>query len=488
MTDFTRHSTGIPGLDNVLHGGLITGRNYLIRGRPGTGKTILGLHYLTAGVEAGESALFINLEESTEDVKQNAASMGFDLDGLEFLDLSPDASFFTEEESYDIFAPGEVEGGQMAERIVARVQSVAPDRVFVDPMTQLRHLSPDEYQFRKQAIGFARFLEDQGATALFSSQASVDEGDEDLQFLVDGVIELDRTTTGRSLTVPKFRGSNTEGGIHSLRLTDEGVRVYPRLSPGEHRVEFEQEPISSGVPEMDELLHGGIERGTVTVISGPTGVGKTTTGSQFMKEASGRGERSAIYMFEESEKTFFKRCRSVNIPVDVMADRDILSIKEIDALDLSAAEFAQGVREDVEEGGVDIVMIDGIAGYRMVIEGEQTELLTELQRLCRYLKNMGVTVILIEETANVIGEFEATTSNISYLADNIVFLRHLELEGELRKVIGVLKKRVSDFEHTLREFEITQHGVKVGEPLTNLRGILSGSPEWVTKGGDRDDG
>jgi circadian clock protein KaiC len=217
----------------------------------------------------------------------------------------------------------------------------------------------------------------------------------------------------------------------------------------------------------------------VTIISGPTGVGKTTTGAQFMKEAAGRGERSAIYMFEETERTFLERCASVNIPVAEMRERGTLQVEEIEALDLSPQEFAQQVRTDVEDGGTRIVMIDGINGYSLSIRGDEAALRQQLHSLCRYLKSMGVTVILLDEVSSVIGEFEVTEGRVSYIADNIVFLRHIEMAGELRKVIGVLKKRTSDFQRTLREFEITEHGIRIGDPLTDLRGVLRGTPEWT---------
>lgn len=230
---------------------------------------------------------------------------------------------------------------------------------------------------------------------------------------------------------------------------------------------------------MDELLNGGLERGTVTVLSGPTGVGKTTTGTQFLKEAAGRGERSVIYLFEESKSTFFTRSEAVNIPVERMVEKDTLSVTEVEPLRRSPQEFAHAIRREVEENGTEIVMIDGVAGYQISLQGDEDELIAHLHALNRYLKNMGVTVIMLEEIEAITGEFTATQVGLSYLADNIVFLRHLEYQGELRKVIGVLKMRTSDFERTLREFEITEHGIKVGEPMTEMRGILSGAPEWT---------
>jgi circadian clock protein KaiC len=480
-----RVRTGVPGLDDILSGGLLPARSYIVRGRPGTGKSILGLHFLTAGVSDGETALYINLEETTDEIRHNAASLGFDLDGVDFLDLTPESTEFTEEETYDVFSPDEVEQEPLTAAITGRVRELDPDRVFIDPMTQLRYLAPDQYQFRKQVLSLTRFFGQTGATLLFTSQAHANSPDDDLQFMADGVIELGSAETGRTVAVPKFRGSGTQSGDHTMRIRDTGIDVYPELRPGDHAVDYATETIPSGVPELDEQLNGGIERGTVTIISGPTGVGKTTTGAQFMKEAAGRGERSVIYMFEETERTFLERSAAVNIPVSEMRERGTLGVEEIEALELSPQEFAHRVQTDVESRDASIVMIDGIKGYSLSIRGDETALRRKLHSLCRYLKGMGVTVVLIDEVSSVTGEFQVTEGGISYIADNILFLRHIEMAGELRKVIGVLKKRTSDFQRVLRRFEITEHGIKVGEPLTDVRGILQGTPEWTDGGPDR---
>ncbi len=472
-------STGVDGLDRIVDGGLIRGRGYMVDGPAGIGKTILTLHFLEAGVENDETVLFINLEEDLADLKANAEALGFDVGAMEFLDLSPTADVFTEDRSYEIFSAAEVEGEPLTERITEGVRETEPDRVVVDPLTQLRYVTKDDYQFRKQIVGFLRFLGSHDATVLFTVQATDSLPTDDLQFISDGTIELGRTDTGRGIGVPKFRGSSVQSGDHSLRITDDGLEVYPALEPGDHTAEFVAESVSSGVPEVDELLHGGLERGTISIISGPTGVGKTTLGTQFMKEAAGRGERSVIYLFEETRETFMQRSSMINIPVSEMIEGGSLHVVEVEALERSPQEFATMVRQEVEAEDTRIVMIDGVSGYEMTLRGNESGMTQQLHALGRYLKNMGVTAILIDETTEVVGEFHATNDNISYLADNIVFLRHLEVEGELRKAIGVLKKRTSDFERTLRDFRITSHGVTVGDPLTGMRGILSGSSEVV---------
>lgn len=482
-TDHDRMTTGVPGLDTVLHGGLIPERGYLLRGTPGAGKTILALHFLTA--TSDDTSLFVNLEEDEGDIRRNAETLGFNVDDIQFLDLTPSSDVFIENRSYSVFEPNEVETEPIASEITEQVRSIDPDRVVIDPVTQFRYLAPDEYQFRKQVTGIMQFFEEEGVTVLFTSQATQAVPDDDLQFISHGIIDLEHSELGRSIRVPKFRGSPVADGWHGFRITESGIRVFPKLQPTEHGRDITPETISSGVPEIDELLHGGIERGTVTILSGPTGVGKTTLGAQFMKEAAGRGERSVIYQLEENAKSFLNRCAAVNIPVKEMQERGTLQFVEVEPLSVSASEFAHNVRTEVEENGAKIVMIDGTGGYQLSLVGNKSDLVTELHSLCRYLKNMGVTAILVEEIQSITGDFHATTNNISYIADNIVFLRYLEFQGELRKTIGVLKKRMTDFERTLRQFQITEHGIKVGEPLADLRGILRGTPDIATRSGDR---
>lgn len=474
-TNNGRLSSGIPGFDEILMGGFVPQRSYLLRGLPGTGKTALGMHFLAEGVKNNEKVLFINMGEPTAQVISNAQTMGFDTEGIDFLDLSPDEAFFANMEAYDIFSPAEVERESTTAQITEKILAVKPVRIFLDPITQFRYLSTDEFQFRKQALSFLRFLTDKGATVLFTSEFSDHDPDDDLQFMCDGIINLDFFKEGRSISLSKFRGSGFRFGVHSMRITSSGVKIYPRLRPMVKEREFVQETISSGVPEMDELLHGGIERGTTTIISGPSGVGKTTVGIQFMKEAAGRGERSVVYTFEESEENLINRCESINIPVKSMINTGMLSVVPVEPLRYSPEEFAQLVRNEVDSNGSKIVMIDSSSGYKLSLRGEDP--VSHLHSLAKYMTRMGVTVILINEVENISGDLKITEIGISYLADNIIFLRYFETGGELLKSIGVLKKRLSDFEKTLRELRITQYGIRVGPPLTNIRGILSGTPE-----------
>ena len=476
-----RISTGIAGLDDVLHGGLIPGRAYLLRGGPGSGKTTVGLHFLTAGSAQGEHVLFISVAEPEEQVRHDAETLGLEMRGVTFLDLSPSADFFAQTQTYDIFSPAEVEREPTTRKIVEEIETLRPHRVFLDGMTQFRYLTADPFQFRKEVLSFLRFVVEHGATALFTSEESDSTPDDDLQFMADGVITLHASPEGRTLEVTKFRGSDYLQGPQSMRLGAHGVDVFPRLLPETHKPEFPSGTISSGVPELDCLLHGGLEKGTVTIISGPSGVGKTTLGLQFMMAAAESGEHSLAYMFEESTESVLRRCEAVGIPARGMVERGLLTIAPVEPLELAPDEFTHRVLRETREHSARVVTIDSIAGYELSLKGEDPAI--RLHTLSRCLQNNGVTVLLVNEVDAITGELRTPGGGMSYVADNILFLRYIEMAGSIRKIVGVLKKRLSGFERTMREIEITPQGIRVGAPLTQLRGILQGVPEW--SGGPR---
>lgn len=468
-----RLSSGIEGLDEILHGGFLPSRSYLLSGAPGSGKTTIGWHFLAEAIRAGERALFITFGETETELRANAARSGFDVADVTFLDLSPSASIFTQADSYDVFHASEVEREPTVRRIVDVIERIAPQRVFVDSMSHLRYLSTDHTQYRRQTLAFMRYLAATGAAVLVTSESSATQPDDDLRYLVDGVIEIGNSARSRTISVPKFRGSGASPGEHSLVLTANGARVFPRLIPEAHRQAYPEEQLTSGIPRIDEMLQGGIERGTIALITGPSGVGKTSLAVQFMKEAASRGERTAIYTFDERRETLLRRAEMTSTPVREMVANGALSVTEVEALRYGPDEFANLVRRDIETFGSTMVMIDSVSGYRLSVSGD--ELPARLHALCKYLQNVGVTTILVNELQEI-DSFRITDTNISYLADTVIYLRYLEdartTFARLDRGVGILKKRLSDFDKRLFQYAITSEGVIVGEPLPSLGGIL----------------
>lgn len=471
----TAIQSGISGLDDLLHGGFVAGRMYLVHGKPGTGKSLLGMHFLEAGLENDETVLFIHGEESRAEILANGAEVDIDITGAEFLDLGPDSDFFTEDDTYDLVHPSDIEQERYSQDIHDAIREIDPTRVVVDPITQLRYVEANDYQFRKRLLSFMRFLKQREITVVVTATPSSDQKyDTEIRSLSDGIVEVTRGTGGRRIKVAKHRARGQMEGDHGMEIRDTGIDVFPDLVPEQYERSFDLRRVQSGIPELDDLLGGGFERETVTFISGPTGAGKTTTGTQFLAQAADDGIRSTVYLFEENIETFVHRSKSIGIPIDKLREEGILSVTEVEPLTLSSEEFAHMVERDVDERGSEIVMIDGIDGYTMSIQGEERSLVRKLHALTRLLKNRGITVLVTNEIPEITGISTATSTSLSYVADSIMFVSYVELNGNLRKVVGVLKKRTGGFEHTLREFEIRPDGIHVGEPLSGLHGILQG--------------
>jgi len=449
---------------------------YLVSGPPGSGKTTIGAHYLKEGLATDETVLFIHGEESATEIIENAAQFDIDITDAEFLDLGPDSDFFTENLSYDLIEAGEVDGQRYTQAIHDAIKEIGPSRVVLDPITQLRYIEPSEHQYRKRLLSFIRFLKERDITVVATeTMHDSKRGDAEIRSLSDGVIELTRTDNGRRIEVIKNRGVGQISRDHGLEVRSAGIEVFPRVRPEPNDSEFDPRPLRSGVTKIDTLMHGGLERGTVTFISGPPGVGKTTTAGLYLTQAASNEIPAVIYLFEERLQTFVHRCRSIGVPVDEMRANGTLSIEVIEPLSLSAEEFAHMVRHEVEQEGAEVVMIDGFGGYASAIQGQREELKRKLHALTRYLVNREVSVLVTDSVHQITGISSATSANLSPIADNIVFLSYVEEYGSLEKVIGVLKKRAGGFEHSLRRFEITGDGIQVGEPMTDRTGILQGS-------------
>lgn len=479
-----RITTGIPGVDEILNGGLIPQRSYLLIGSAGSGKTVFSAQWLREGRRRGERLLFITLTEPADEIVRNMASFGWEMDGIELLDLTPTGDAEANGEEYQVFSPEEVEQVAVWQAIYGAVKEKRPQRLVIDSVTQLRYLSTDEYQFRKKILGLVSFLGRSGCTSLLSFETSEFERQTAVALAVDGLIRLraevspSRVIELRSIQIEKFRGSDFISGLHPMRIMADGIRVFPhRIEPigGDYPT---VELLSSGSPEMDELLGGGIESGTTTIISGPSGVGKTTMGVTFLASAIARGKRAVLFTFEEAVESVMIRSRAVGMPLDDVLRAGTLKIVRLNPMEQYPDEFLGKVRTAIEQEGFELVMIDSLRGYQLEMEQFGTPL-DHIRNLVHYLNRHRVTTFLINEMEFITGNLRITEMSVSHLADNILLLRYAEYAGQVIKVIACIKKRIGNFQPDIRALHITSQGMEVGEKLENLRGVLTGVPEYT---------
>lgn len=486
-----RITTGVKGMDEILHGGLSEQGSYLLVGSAGTGKTVFSLQWLLEGQRCGEKTLYITLAEPAEKIEQNVAGFGWTLEGVDLVDLTLSSKRETATiGEYHIFPPSEVENVPVWEGIYEAVQEKQPQRVVVDSLTQLRYLSTDEYQFRKQLLALVTFLDRQGCTSVLAFEPTELEREASVALAVDGIIRLrmqvspNRVIGLRSIQVEKFRGSDFMSGLHPLRITSDGVTVFPHRIEAMGRTNPGQEMLSSGNGELDELLEGGIESGTTTLITGPAGVGKSTLAMKFLMEAVKKGKCGILYAFEESVDSIIFRCRNISMDIAPLLEEGRLEIIHLNSMQLYPEEFLGILRENVEEKCT-VVAIDSLRGYTLAMEEFGTPV-AHLHNVVSYLNTRGVTTLLINEVEYITGDLRATELGVSHLADNILLMRYAEHESQVIKVIGCLKKRLGDFQPELRVLRITREGLKVSEKLTFLRGILTGVPSYEPNGRARE--
>ncbi|HEX8748265.1 MAG TPA: ATPase domain-containing protein [Pyrinomonadaceae bacterium] len=479
-----RMPTGIPGLDEIVHGGLITQNSYLIVGGAGTGKTILSFQWLLEGKRRGESALYITLAEPGGKIERNVRSFGWQLEGIRLVDLTPTlAEAKTPEAEYHVFHPSEVERTPVWQGIYNAVEEHKPVRLVIDSITQLRYLSTDEYQFRKQMLALVAFLDSCGCTSFLVFEPTELEKETSVALAVDGIVRLHREISPgriiglRSIEVEKLRGSDFMSGLHQMRIRGEGVRIFP------HRIEMPSEfkpgqtLLATGIRHLDELLGGGLESGTTTIITGPAGAGKSTLGMKLLSQSVTAGFPAVLYAFEESIQSIVTRCEGVGMPARRMLESGALNIVRVNPMEMYPDEFLGLIRRAVEEDGCRIVMIDSLRGYELAME-EFGTMVANISNMVTYLNGKGVTTLLINEVENITGDLRATEFAVSYVADNIILLRYAEYDSQVIKIIACLKKRLGTFQPELRQLHITTGGIEVGEKLEKMRGILTGTPTY----------
>ena len=474
--------TGLPGLDEIIGGGLPSNCFYLVQGDPGSGKTTLALQFLFEGRRRGEPVLYITLSEAREELERVATSHGWSLEGIPLLEFSAIEVLLQPEAQTTVFHASEMELGKVAQLLRDEIKKHRPKRLVFDSLSEFRLLAETPLRYRRQLLSLKQELAKEGSTVLLLDDKMDSNrigSDPHVLSLTHGVIEMEQLSpdygkSRRRLRVMKMRGVHFSEGYHDYIIETGGLEVYPRLIAADHHVDFERGSVSSGCAPLDALLGGGLDRGTTTLIMGPAGTGKSTLALQYACSMAERGERSLLFTFDETRNTMLARADALALGLDKHLQSGLIQVHQVDPAEISPGEFAGRIQEGVAEGAR-LVAIDTLNGYLNAMPGEQF-LANQLHELSAYLNQQGILTIFTLAQHGVVSSLESPV-DLSYLADTVVSLRYFEAAGAMKKAIAVIKKRSGQHEQTIREFALVSRiGIRIGEPLTEFQGVLTGSP------------
>ncbi|MBK1838223.1 AAA family ATPase [Azospirillum sp. YIM B02556] len=474
--------TGVAGLDDILAGGLTRDRVFLLEGSPGTGKTTVALQFLLEGAAAGETGLYVTLSETEEELRDAAATHDWTLGAeITVFELVPPESLLDGAHQQSLLYSADLELGETTKHLFEAIERVKPMRIVLDSLSEIRLLAQDSLRYRRQILALKHYFARHGATVLLLDDLTTDTMDKTVHSIAHGVIRLEMVTPvygeeRRRLRVLKYRGQAYRGGYHDYAVKTGGIRVFPRLIAAEHRTGFAGERLASGIAELDTLLGGGMERGSSSLIIGPAGTGKSLLTVQFAAAAIARGERAALFVFDEELGLLFARTKAMGFDLEALRDRGSLLIEQVDAAELSPGEFTHRVRSCVEQNHIRTVVIDSLNGYQAAMLEEQL-LVMHLHELLLFLNRQGVTTFLTIAQHGLIGDMQSPV-DVTYLADTVVLLRYFEALGRVRRAISVIKKRAGPHEDTIREYLVTDRGIAVGPPLVEFQGVLRGVPVY----------
>ena len=483
--DFSRVSTGILALDGILWGGLPKGEIYLVNGPPGTGKTILALHFLQAGIDAGEKVLCIAISQRIESVKQTAKSVGIDPSKIVFHELSSADALKSIVERQTVFDTSEIELEEIMTAFTKAIETIQPDRLIFDGISYLRMLANDPLTYRQQLLTIRDYMVNKNITVLLTDDRQLVPGEGELEPIAHGVISLSQEKTEygsvhRYLRIQKIRGSQYQQGSHDLEITSQGIKVYPNWQNNIGHQQPQEKQITSGLAGLDTLIGGGLLTGTSCLLVGPSGTGKTSIASLFANNFAKQGGKVAIFLFDELLSTFLRRSKGLGMKIEQFLEQDLIRCQEISLSNISPGKFADSVRHEVVDWGADIVIIDTLTGYLNSMP-DSKKLVAQMHELLNYLSRRGVLSFLVVAQHGVVAPNLDMPIDISYLADTVLLLRHFEADGTLRQAISVYKKRYGNHERRIRELRFGSGSIEIGKPLNQFSGILSGSPAYQGK-------
>jgi len=461
--DIERIPTGIPELDAVLRGGLIRQRVHLIEGRPGTGKTTLGLRYLIHGASIGQRCLYLTLSESREELLATARSHGWSLDGIAVEEIMPLPAETASAQT--ILLPTDTELSALVGRIADTIAESGAERVVIDSMVEVRLLARDSAHYRRQIIDLRQRLAGLDATVMMLDDLTSDGREYELQSAVHGVVTLEQLERSfgaarRRLRVVKLRGGDFQSGWHDYAIQKSEILVFPSLIAQEHRREDGVRDMSSNVESLDRLVGGALSAGSSTMIVGPSGSGKSTVALQYALAAVESGCHVGYFSFDESESTLRSRMVA-HMHQDAATDEQRrFHLQRVNPSRISPGEFIWKVRRIVEDRGARLVIIDCINSYLDVIR-EEKSLLLQMNELFSYLSNMNVTSIIIGAHSARLDTSKEPDA-LSIITDNIISLRYYEHENVVHKAICALKRRDGRHEHDVCELHLTDAGIEIG--------------------------